>query len=296
MRNIHNYLILWLLHALGAMPLPRRVVLHLGTVLHYIAALLPGMRRLNALSRDSLAHAFPDWDKARLESAHDAFWRSQACAAIYESPLISRKRYQDLYDRLDPALPAEESIAVWDGLEHIEATRAQPVIFSIGHMHSLEIATIAVSRQRSLLYIAKAPKVKFFAEVVRANRTLAPSGVPLHHRDMIAAHRVLRDGGALVVLGDQFVRPNNPVKVRFFNTDIEVQPTISRLALATGARVIAVYIRRREDFRFDISIKAPLELSADDHQHNSQLVFSHYEDCIRQAPEQYIWNHNRFFR
>ena len=71
---------------------------------------------------------------------------------------------------------------------------------------------------------------------------------------------------------------------------------MSKLALLTGARVIPVYVHRAADMRDEIAYQPPLELSASDHQYNSQLIFAHFEQCIRAQPEQYIWNHNRFFR
>ncbi|MCH9663583.1 MAG: hypothetical protein K0U66_08000 [Gammaproteobacteria bacterium] len=296
MRVLSNYFLLGLLHFLGAVPLARQRIQRWTMALYYIAILGKRTRKLNRLTMANIKFAFPDWDDARHQKIYRLFWQSQIYAMLYESPIISAKKYNYLAKSLQRPPDAKNSLVHWTGLEHIESTRASPVIFTVAHMHSLEVGVIATSCQRPLHFISKDPKVKFFARVVQRNRDQIDYAKRIDGKNLLSVNRCLAGGGAVLILGDQYVRANKPISVQFFNAPIEVQPTISRLAWHTKAKVIPVYVRRTADMRYEVACQAPLELSDNDHQYNSQLIFSHFEKCIRACPEQYIWNHNRFFR
>ncbi len=296
MRELSNYIMLGLLHFLGAVPLSRQQMHRWAVAIYYLASLIKRTRKLNRLTMANIKFAFPDWSEERYKKTYRLFWKSQIYAALYESPIISAKKYNHLGKNLQIAPDSKNSLVRWSGLEHIEATRACPVIFTVAHMHSLEIGVIATSCQRPLHYIAKDPKVKFFARVVQRNRDQLDYARRIDGKNLLGISRCLIKGGAVLILGDQYVRTTKPISVQFFNAPIEVQPTISRLVLQAKAKVIPVYVRRGADMRYEIAYQAPLELSDSDHQYNSQLIFTHFEQCIRACPEQYIWNHNRFFR
>ena len=167
-----------------------------------MAIVLPGVRRLNRRVWTNIHIAFPDWDATRRQKMYRLFWKSQIYTAIFESPIISAPKYAGLISQLKPGVDAKHAIARWQGLEHVEATRDYPVIFTLAHMHSLEIAIIATCALRPVHYMPKDTKDKFIARVIGRNRALINCAGRVNHDDMRGSHRCLSSGGSITAVGD----------------------------------------------------------------------------------------------
>jgi KDO2-lipid IV(A) lauroyltransferase len=109
--------------------------------------------------------------------------------------------------------------------------------------------------------------------------------------------RVLKSGGILGFLIDQDTAVQS-IFVRFFGHPAATPRAAADLALKTGAAVVVGFCQRKEDGRYQLSMKEILPKQTGGVESDvvalTQDLTAEIESAIRRTPEQWVWMHRRW--
>ncbi len=131
------------------------------------------------------------------------------------------------------------------------------------------------------------------------NRTLKGGEFVERGENTIKLFRSLKEGKVVLILIDQDTVKAKGVFVDFFGKKAYTPIGASLLAMRTGAKVVPIAIHRQTDDIHELNIKPAIDLVSTGNQEedlltNTQLLSHALEDFIRQAPEQWVWMHERW--
>ena len=111
--------------------------------------------------------------------------------------------------------------------------------------------------------------------------------------------RLLRNGGVVGLLNDQYARQTRGIPVPFFGVRCSTSPGVAILSLRSGAPVLPTYMTRLGPDRHTATVGPPIEFeSTGDRKRDIELattaVNRTYEAIIRSNPAQYLWLTRRF--
>jgi KDO2-lipid IV(A) lauroyltransferase len=131
--------------------------------------------------------------------------------------------------------------------------------------------------------------------IIRRGRLNHLPGI-VEREDIRQVMRLLKQGKTVWLAPDQDVGADRSVFARFFGVNAATTPIVSRLAAATGAKVLQFsHHRTHQDQRYLLSITDSLasipsgDLVADATKLNAAI-----EAKVRLKPSQYLWLHRRF--
>ncbi|MCE3272553.1 MAG: lipid biosynthesis acyltransferase [Ramlibacter sp.] len=187
----------------------------------------------------------------------------------------------------------------WDGVEAIEALRAQGrgIVFLTPHLGCFEVTAQAYAQRfGAITVLYRPPRKAWLRELVdtarnRANLHAAPttlSGV----RQML---RALKAGDAVGLLPDQVPPQGLGVWTPFFGREAYTMTLPARLVQQTGAAVLLAWGERLPGTRGYCVHVRPWEgaLAADAAQSAAQ-VNARMEELVRAGPTQYLWGYARY--
>jgi Kdo2-lipid IVA lauroyltransferase/acyltransferase len=111
--------------------------------------------------------------------------------------------------------------------------------------------------------------------------------------------RTLRSGGVVGILADQRARPPDAVAVPFFGRPAWTTTAIARLAGKTGALILPVVCLRTAPGRYRLVYSEPFDpatLPATEREVEplTARITALVESQVRDAPEQWLWLHDRW--
>jgi KDO2-lipid IV(A) lauroyltransferase len=193
-----------------------------------------------------------------------------------------------------------ENIGEWieyRGYEHyLEAkSRGKGVLFATGHIGNWELSAFAHALLSEPMHVVVRPLDNpYLDSLVKRYRSFSGNQI-LDKKDFLrgilaALHR----NEAVGILIDQNTMPENGAFVDFFGTPASTGTTFAKLAAKTGAAVIPGYAwwdssRKKYILQFD----ALLSLSGNAIE-DTALLTRHFEQVIRERPEQWLWLHRRW--
>jgi KDO2-lipid IV(A) lauroyltransferase len=246
-------------------------------------------RRRRRIALDNLAQALPELTAARrTEIAADCF--RHFGASFCDALSAGRFTLPELCRRVDLV-----------GLEHLIAAeeRGRGVIVLSAHFGNWEIVPPMVALARgpmaSVGRPADNPHVDREIQALRTrfgNRSLAKRGAV---RELF---RILGAGGRVGLLIDQKVRAEEGIDVPFFGRPALTSPIVARLALRTGAPIVAAFGDHRPAGRYQVELHPALHPEgSDDAASTLELTRRCLELCervVRRAPERWLWLHRRW--
>lgn len=183
-----------------------------------------------------------------------------------------------------------------DGLEHLEAARAQGrgTLLVGGHFSHLELCARLVSRRIRISGMYRVMDNAVFEQAVLAAR--------LHYAESMftkdelrATVKHLKRGGTVWYAPDQDMRGKESVFVPFFDVPASTITATHHLARLSGAQVLPFFHRREADGSYVLRLEAPLaNFPSDDAEADTACVNRAIEAMVREAPAQYLWLHKRF--
>ena len=303
-QSIHNalvYIAVLVLRGLSWLPLSNAYFHRCAIVFYWISRIFAGGRKTIALYQRNINFAYPNLSPKEHEVLANEHWRSMYYTFFKESPLIPYSHYLHLTQRIKKSLQGQDTLITVEGLEHFTAIKNQAAVYSIPHMHCLEVASIAIGALhdifgRSFCFVAKDPKDAVSNRITEKNRTLI-FGDHISHKNTRALLTALKNKSGTVTLADQYITIVKPVQIKFFNRDLQVQPSIARLLKTTKAALVPIGIFRDENLNYRLHIEKPLLNPADkDLAEITQFMYDGFEKSIRRCPAQYIWDYEIFFR
>ena len=272
--------LLWVLHWL---PLP--VLRALGRTLGYLFFLLGKERREVALT--NLRLCFPELGEAERVRLARRSVANFACSLL-DRPLLWWAPRQRLMQMLHI-----------EGAEHLagqtEADAKRPVILFGMHFVGLEAGATRLAMERQLSTVYSNQKNPVFNAVLLVGRVRFNGGIAFSRQEGIRkVIKTLKAGTPLYYLPDMDFGPRDAIFAPFFGVQAATITGLSRMARATGARVLPC-ISRMTGTGYDFIIFPALEhfpgetVEADAARMNALV-----EEQVRQMPEQYFWLHKRF--
>jgi KDO2-lipid IV(A) lauroyltransferase len=288
MRERFEFGLVWLLVKFMGL-LPRGVARKVGGAIGWLAyAATPRLRRVGLRN---LTLAFPEKPKAERETILRTMYRQLGwqLAEFCHMPSYTLDR-------------ASQFIR-YEGLEHYLAAkqRGKGVLVLTGHLGAWEMSSFyhSLAGYPMGMVIRKLdnPRVNRFVNKIRTkhgNRVLPKDDFA---RGLIAA---MRAGETVGVLMDTNMTPPQGVFVDFFGRTACTASGVARVALRTGAAVVAgflVWEPREKKYVLHFLPELPLVDTGDserDATTNTQTFTTALENVIRRYPEQWLWVHRRW--
>jgi len=279
----HSWFGFFLARAISVLPLP--IVAGVGAVLGEILfILIPSRRRI---TMRNISACFPELTGFQVWRLARRNYRAMS-QAIFDTALSwwsSDSRLQRLTRFVDKKY--------FD--EALEGDR--PIILLMGHFIAMEVGGLALSIERPLIDIYKAPSnpVAHLLVVHGLNRSGFATIVE-KHEGLKPVIRAMKAGEPLCYLPDQDQGFDNSVFVPFFGIQTSTLSLLGKLAKSTNAVVIPCFARQLSWGRgYEVIFQEPLKdfpkgNEIEDATRMNQVI----EGAVRSMPEQYFWVHKRF--
>jgi KDO2-lipid IV(A) lauroyltransferase len=183
------------------------------------------------------------------------------------------------------------------GVENLRAARAQGhgVLLLAGHFTQLEVVGRILGLQTDLHLLYRPIPNPVIEEVMRRNRErLFERAIP--RDDVRLLLKSLKQGKPVWYAVDQGYRGKGSIRVPFFGIPAPTNPALSRVARSSLAPVVPFFGARLAGKRgYRLQIYPALEnFPTDDPAADTLRINKLLEQFIREAPEQYLWSHDRF--
>lgn len=189
-----------------------------------------------------------------------------------------------------------------EGYENWVAAQAQGkgVLFLSSHVGNWEImAAVGGTHKTNLLLVTKRLKPAWFHSAIengRLSNDVKGTYEPRTFRDVLSH---LKAGGTVGIVLDQFAGPPVGVRVPLFGVPVGTHTVMAMVAKRTGAPVIPVVNYRLPDGRHLVRCEPALRWIEHEDAHeelalNTAQYVQVIERHIREAPEQWLWTHQRF--
>jgi KDO2-lipid IV(A) lauroyltransferase len=226
-----------------------------------------------------------------------------------EARTLARRVYSHLGETL------AESLHLWthlnranlgqyveiEGIERVKEALAagRGVVFVTGHIGNWELGGLVTSYLCggivSIAQPARNPWVDAFMMRfrTRAGQRIVPRKGGI--REMV---RALREGKSVAILMDQDARRHGII-VPFFGLPASTIPTAARLALSSGAPIVAAYVRRIGPLRYRARYLPPIYVRQEGDRQAAVRACTEnlngiLEEAVRQDPVQWLWPHQRW--
>jgi KDO2-lipid IV(A) lauroyltransferase len=188
-----------------------------------------------------------------------------------------------------------------EGLEHLKAamaTHGRALVLS-AHLGNWELLT-AASRltDYELTVVVRPLDIAWLNDL--AERLRRQAGVELIDKRgaLPSVLRALRRGRMVGILLDQNASRHEGVFVPFFGRPASTSRAMAVLALRTRTPIVPVFARREPGARHRVVVQPPLEVPVSPEPEGvvtlSARCTAAIEAAIRQAPDQWLWMHDRW--
>jgi KDO2-lipid IV(A) lauroyltransferase len=279
LQNIFSRLgvaVLWLLRWLP-LPLLRFVGRVLGILLFHCG------RSRRRVGRTNLRLCFPDMDEAERERLLRRHFICFAQSLLDRSLLWWASR------------PRLERLIQLSGMEHLARADGCPTLILAPHFVGLDAGGIGVAFHFSVVSVYSRQKNPVFDAMFLAGRQRFNAPLLLSRKEgMRRALKAMRQGLPFYYLPDMDFGSRESIFVPFFNVPAATITGVSRLARATGAKVVPC-IARLTKTGYTIDLMPPLENFPGEHIEDDTLRINRFiEQQVVTMPEQYYWLHRRF--
>ena len=259
-----------------------------GRRLGDLAGLLLTRRRRAALA--NLAVAFPDLPGAARRRLARRAWQHLGMTLV------------ELARALDRPLNATLAELTLDGLEHIRGVMAEHgrALVLTAHLGNWEYLTASHRLMGYPLAIVVRPLDSPMLDELAASLRRKSGAELIDKRGAVRpVLEALRRGGLVGVLLDQNATRREGVFVPFFGRAASTSRSLALLALRTGTPIVPIFIRREGAGRHRVVIEPPLPLPAANDLNEAIVELTArctatIEAAVRQAPEQWLWSHDRW--
>lgn len=264
--------------------LPWRIALRAGAALGTPLRMLMTGRR--TVAETNLARCFPELDdNARRDLLHENFRDlGRMLAEFAICWMASARRFGRIPHRID-------------GLEHLTRAMAngRGVLLVGAHFSHLELCARLIARHVDYAGFYREHGSPVFEWAVKARRMRYAQAM-FGRKELRAAVKYLRKGGALWYAPDQDMRGKDSVFAPFFGIATSTITATHQIARLSGAVVIPFnHMRLPGNGGYVIRLDAPLaDFPSDDVVADTARINAIVETMVRSAPSQYLWIHKRF--
>ena len=258
----------------------------------FLSLIGPKLKK-NQIAKKNLKKVFPEKNNEEIETIISGMWENLGRVAaeyphLKKFNLYSGGRLKSLNVRVV-------------GKRYIEQLRddRRPGIFFSAHLGNWEInAKSAVQRGLPLTLIYRKPNNPFSDFLVkRARSHITNSFAAKGKEGARKAIKVLSKGGHLAMLVDQ--KMNDGISIPFFGVNAMTAPAIAELAIKFNCPIVPARVKRIKGTKFEIKLYPPIKIPTSSNKKEKIYkimvqVNEIIEDWIREAPEQWLWVHDRW--
>lgn len=270
--------LLWLLRLL---PLPMLAPLGRGLGLLYY--LLGRERRNVALT--NLGLCFPHWSESERQRVARAHFQALGRAVLEEGIL-----WWSSTDRIRRLVRVE-------GIEHLEAARARPLIALAPHFIGLDMGGTRLATEWSGCTIYRRQSNPLMDRMLlRARTRFVPQRLFSRREGIRPLVRAMREGLPFHYSPDQDFGPRDSIFVPFFGVPTATITGVSRIARLARAAVVPAVTRQLPGAGGYVVTFYPAwsDFPTDDEERDTRRVNEFIEQRVLEMPEQYLWVHKRF--
>jgi KDO2-lipid IV(A) lauroyltransferase len=193
---------------------------------------------------------------------------------------------------------ARELVTKWDGIEHLEASRARGkgTILITGHLGHWELGGLLLALDKVPITVVTLPEptdeLMQWREATRRRLGIKTIAVgPGHDFAFVEMLRTLRNNGVLAMLVD---RPysGTGMPVQQFGHETQFSTAAATLAHHTGASIVPAFVLRQPDNLYHAMACPSIEQTRGDLREtlapNVQRIADLFAELIRQHPEQWF--------
>ena len=185
-----------------------------------------------------------------------------------------------------------------DGQEILDKIKKdnKPVIFISGHFNNFELMAMHIEKSGINLAAVYRPLnnkfLNFFMERIR-KKYICKNQIKKGITGTRQLLNCFKNNISVALMIDQ--RVSQGIKSNFFNHEALTTTIPVQFYKKYNCKIVPVYIERRNDINFKITIHKPLERQVDDTIESVTLKLNNIlEKMILKNPEQWIWSHNRW--
>ena len=159
------------------------------------------------------------------------------------------------------------------------------------HLSNIEVMLNCVTRNFPCMVLYSPSKNKYFDKVMLEARVkMGAEMVEPNIAGVKAMLGKLKQGGVVLIAGDQVPNPEGGLLANFFSVPALTMTLVSKLKLKTGAPCHSVFcIRRPGESGFEVAYSEEIVGMDLDMQSSVDRMNVELEKCIMIAPEQYAW-------
>jgi KDO2-lipid IV(A) lauroyltransferase len=268
--------------------LPRRLVLAMGRGLGRLWGALDGRHR--RIAAENLRHAFPEWDKRRVERTARGVY-AHFGAVLLDILWAERRRPAELL-----------ALADANGVEHLKGALAsgRGVVCPTGHFGNWEFQGVVSSLLvGNFAVIARPLDNPLLDRRLVGFRTSGGNRVIYKQKALGQVMKTIREGGLVAILIDQNVQERDGVFVPFFGRPACTTTVAAAIALKTGCAIVPVRCPLGPDGRYRMIYGPPVEWKGTGRRDEDVVALTQHltsimEAWVRQEPEQWLWIHRRW--
>jgi KDO2-lipid IV(A) lauroyltransferase len=266
--------------------LPFRISYWLGTILGYLAYLIPNS--LHKPARTNIDLCFPQWTEQERQRLFKLSFIELGRVAVESGALLVWNKQRTL--NLVKKVSGEE-------LLQTAFAKGKGVIIAAPHLGAWEMVGLYCSSKNPMTSLYRPLRMEQLNPFVRkARQRMGASLVPTDASGVRALYKAVAQNQMIGILPDQDPGDEGGVFAPFFGVAANTMTLLPRLAQKTGATVIFSYaerLPRGQGFHMHF-LPAPETTHARDLQQAANALNSGVEDCVRQSPAQYQWSYKRF--
>ena len=189
-----------------------------------------------------------------------------------------------------------------NGLSHLKQIKksAEPVIFFSGHFGNIELIKMQLSKFDIKFAALHRPVNNIFLEPLKEYLRLkyvCQNYIPKGRMNVREIIKKIKDGYSIAVMVDQ--RISEGPRVPLFNQPAHTTTIPAQLALKYNCKLVPIYIERKEDIFFEMTVQEPYEVqntgNIEKDTYDITLKINQIiEKMIIKNPTQWLWSHNRW--
>ena len=186
------------------------------------------------------------------------------------------------------------------GEEHLQAAlaREKGVIFIAPHMGNWELIGPYLSASYPSTFLYRPPNVASIENfMVESRGRFGAELAPTDGRGVRKLMKALKSQQVTVILPDQDPGKTGGVYAPFFDYPARTMTLLSKLKKQTDTSLVAVVMQRLSGLNAGYHLhflSVPEEVGSQDVHIATEALNRVVEDCVRIAPEQYLWSYKRY--
>jgi KDO2-lipid IV(A) lauroyltransferase len=242
--------------------------------------------RSKKIIESNILKAIPNLKREELKKISSAMWNNYG-RILAEYVFIKNFRSSKLSNNLE--------IEGQEILDNIKNT-SKPVIFVSGHFNNFELMAMHIEKSGIDLAAVYRPLnnkfLNFVMEKIR-KKYICKNQIKKGISGTKELLKSFKNGRSIAIMIDQ--RVSQGIKSNFFKHQAYTTTIPAQFVKKFNCRIVPVYIERKKDINFKLTVHNPLDYSKNESIESITLDLNNLlEKMILKNPEQWIWSHNRW--